>query len=65
MPDKTEKLNRLLRFHRQHVFDEKIGDAHHRAILRLKKSRTFANMCEANRERANIRAGERLTSMGY
>lgn len=59
------KLQRLLRYHRQHVFDERTGDAHGRAIDRLKRTRTFKAMCDANRERANIRRGEYLTRLGY
>ena len=58
------KLERLLRYHRQRVFDSN-GDAHHRALLRLKKTKTFAAMTALNREAASIRLGERLTAMGY
>jgi hypothetical protein len=59
------KLERLLRYHRQRVFDEKTGDAHGRALGRLKKTKTFRAMCEANRERQGIARGARLTGMGY
>jgi hypothetical protein len=59
------KLERLLRYHRQRVFDEKTGDAHARAIGRLKKTKTFRAMCEANRELESILLGAHLTNMGY
>ena len=57
------KLERLLRYHRQHVFDEKTGDAHTRAILRLKKTKTFKAMCERNDAMDRQRASERWLSM--
>jgi hypothetical protein len=60
-----DKLNRLLRKHRQHVFDEKTGDAHARAIKRLKKTQTFRLMAASNEVLAAIRAGKRLTRLGY
>ena len=45
------KLERLLRFHRQNVFveDEQVADRHHRALLRLKKTRAFREMCQARK----------------
>ena len=55
------KLERLLRFHRQHVFACDVsGDRHHRALLRLKKTETFKAMCQHNREMAIYRASEKL-----
>lgn len=60
-----EKLRRLLRYHRQRVFDEVTGDIHARAIDRLKRTKTYRDMCDANRDRASIRIGESLTRMGY
>ena len=60
-----EKLRRLLRYHRRHVFDEVTGDAHGRALDRLKRTKTYKAMCDANRDRASIRIGESLTRMGY
>lgn len=60
-----KKLERLLRYHRQRVFDEVTGDAHGRALDRLKKTKTFRAMCEGNRERQSIARGARLTNMGY
>ena len=59
------KLQRLLRLHRQHVFDDDIGIYHHKALLRLKKTKTFKAYCEANRQAEQYRAGERLARMGY
>lgn len=38
---KERKVRRLLRYHRRRVFDPITGDAHERAIKRLKKTRTF------------------------
>ena len=59
-----DKLVWLLRYHRQHVFDAN-GDAHHRAILRLKKTQTFKALVRHNQEHHSRLAGERLTRMGY
>lgn len=60
-----KKLERLLRYHRQRVFDEQTGDAHGRAIARLKRTQTYKALCAANRDRARIRHEESLTRMGY
>jgi hypothetical protein len=60
-----EKLTRLLRYHRQRVFDATTGDMHHRAILRLKLTTTFKNMAERNADRARQRYADALTRMGY
>jgi hypothetical protein len=58
---KHEKVQALLRFHRQHVFDDgAAGDRHHRALLRIKKTRAFAAMCDDNRAHADHIASERL-----
>jgi len=54
------KIEKLLAYHRRHVFDEKTGGAHERAIKRLKRTKAFAAMCERNRDNANARASERL-----
>lgn len=56
-----------MRRHRAHVFDEPphVGDAHTRALHRLKKTKTFQAMCDENYQRAQQRAGDRLTGMGY
>jgi len=61
---KFEKLNKLLRHHRQRVFNVN-GDFHHRALLRLKKTATFKAMCADNEYSAQILAGQRLTGMGF
>lgn len=58
----TDKLTRLLRFHRQNVFNEHNGDAHHRALLRLKRTQTYQAMCQANRDAADYRKSMRLLS---
>jgi hypothetical protein len=62
--ERVEKLNKLLRKHRQCVFGV-TGDLHHRAMLRLKRTATFKAMCRNNEYAAQVRAGERLTGMGY
>ena len=56
------KLNRLIRYHRQNVFNETQGDAHFRALMRLKKSKTFAAYCQQNRDADLHRKSERLLS---
>jgi hypothetical protein len=57
------KLEKLLRYHRQHVFDDKTGDLHARAIVRLKRTRTFKDMCQRNDDAARQRTSERWLSM--
>lgn len=57
------KLEKLLRYHRQNVFDEKTGNLHARAIMRLKRTRTFKDMCQRNEDAARQRASERWLSM--
>ena len=57
-----DKLQRLLRFHRQNVFNETNGDAHGRALHRLKRSATFKAYCAANEADSRYRASERLLS---
>jgi len=59
-----EKLQRLMRYHRQNVFGPN-GDAHDRALLRLKNTKTFKRMCQDNRDRAQLRQERRLEGMGY
>lgn len=55
----VEKLERLLRHHRQRVFDPN-GAAHARAIRRLKATRTarddYQKRADATRHRASERA---------
>ena len=53
------KAEKLVRFHRLHVFDEN-GDKHTRAIRRV--NRLLEPM---RRERHNQIIGDRLTRMGY
>lgn len=62
--DRIAKLERLLRYHRQRVFDAN-GDLHHRAILRLKRTATFKRLAANNIAAAQQRLGDRLTGMGY
>jgi hypothetical protein len=57
------KLESLLRFHRQNVFNEHNGDAHHRALLRLKRTKAYRDMCEANRQAAEHGKSMRMLSM--
>ena len=57
------KLESLLRFHRQNVFSEHNGDAHHRALLRLKRTKAYRDLCESNRQAANHRKSIRMLSM--
>lgn len=61
----TRKLDKLLRQHRQRVFDDRTGDAHHRAIARLKRTMTFKALSWVRHYEAMLRAGKRLTRMGY
>jgi hypothetical protein len=60
-----EKLARLMRVHRLNAFDDDAatGDRHHRALMRLKRTRTFDAMCRATEDRARDRASERLLRM--
>lgn len=59
------KLARALRQHRQRVFDPRSGEAHERALRRLKRTATFRCLCRDNADAARLRAGERLAAMGY
>jgi len=56
------KLDRLLRYHRQNVFDACAlkADRHERALKRLKKTKTYVALCEENREAERHRASMRL-----
>lgn len=58
--DMESKLTRLLRWHRQNVFNESDGEAHSRAIARLKNTATARRIFEARAEMARHRAGQRL-----
>jgi hypothetical protein len=64
-PDLIEKVQRLIRRHRQNAFNEDNGEAHVRAIRRLKNTKTFKRMCQDNRDRAQLRQERRLEGMGY
>jgi hypothetical protein len=57
------KLQSLLRFHRQNVFNEHNGEAHYRALIRLKRTKAYREMCEANRQAADHRRSMRFLSM--
>jgi hypothetical protein len=56
------KLERLLRYHRQHVWsnDTAESDRHERALKRLKKTKTFLAMCDARRAADDHRRSMRL-----
>ena len=57
-----QKLVRLLRYHRQRVFDPQQGDRHHRAILRLKRTVTARAVFARTAADAARRYSERLLS---
>lgn len=62
----ARKLERLLRRHRQHVFDTgQDADLHHRAILRLKRTTTARAVGWQRHFNNMIRVGHRLEGMGY
>lgn len=61
----TRKYEQLVRRHRQHVFDERAGDAHHRAILRLQKTVTSKAMAFDRWATRQERIGRELSGMGY
>lgn len=61
----TRKLERLIWRHRTRVFDAGAGDAHRRAILRLKRTVTYRAHCWERYYAGLVRAGDRLTRMGY
>ena len=54
------KLEKLLRYHRQRVLDDITGELHERALKRLKRTRTFKDMCERRQDAARHRLSERL-----
>lgn len=57
METKEQKLERLLRYHRKHCFE---SDAHVRAIIRLKRTKTARDIFGARREAEEHRRGQRL-----
>jgi hypothetical protein len=66
MLPKESKLELLIRHHRSHVFDAApAGDRHTRAIVRLKRTKIAQAIYDERRYAASVRAGERLTGMGY
>ena len=58
------KLERLLRFHRQNIFNSS-GEYHHRAILRLKRTTTFKALERQNDNHASECMARKLERMGY
>ncbi len=56
---KEDKLERLLRYHRQRVFGPS-GDAHSRAIGRLKKTVTFREMTKKRADDADYRRSQKI-----
>jgi len=42
------------------VFDDITGELHERALKRLKRTRTFKDMCERRQDAARHRSSERL-----
>ena len=59
------KLERLIRQHRQRVFDPESGDAHTRAIHRLKSTATWAELKRLNEDAERQREDAKLERMGY
>ena len=58
------KLFTLIRFHRHNAFNAKSGDAHTRAIVRLKRTRTFAQYSDDRQHAASQRLLARLDREG-
>ena len=56
------KLQRLLALHRSHVFDEDefTANIHHKALMKLKDTHTFKQMCEDIRDAEMQRGSDRL-----
>lgn len=54
------KLERLLRFHRQRVFDERTGDLHASAVRRLKRTATFRRVNETRQSALEHRRGQTM-----
>ena len=59
------KLEKLLRYHRQNVFDNDIAkaDRHERALKRLKKTQSYKDMCKARREYSDSLKSDRFLYM--
>lgn len=58
----VDKLEKLLRLHRNKVFDYNLftANAHYRALLRLKRTVTYKKMCGRVRSDADQRKSERM-----
>jgi hypothetical protein len=54
----VEDYERAIRRHRQNVFNEKNGDCHERAIIRLKNTKTMRAVYAANKQRADERRSD-------
>lgn len=61
----AKKYDRLVRMHRQNVFDERSGDAHSRAIGRLQRTTTSMAMAFDRWSGRQVRLGQQLSAMGY
>ena len=59
------KLQRLVRYHRQRVFDPRSGDAHTRAIHRLHATMTARAWAYERDAVRQIQIGNQLARMGY
>ena len=57
------KLEKLIRYHRQNVFNDNNGDNHHRAIVRLKQTKTWKIMIQDRQDQASYRQYKRLAGM--
>ena len=59
-----EKLDRLLRWHRQNVFEDgETGERHARALRRLKQTATARSIFAAREDASRDRASARLLRM--
>jgi hypothetical protein len=59
-----ERLEKLLRSHRAHVFDEVGGERHVRMVERLKRTKTFKDACARRRAAAGYRREAALDRQG-
>lgn len=58
-----QKLDRLMRHHRMHAFDDRSGPAHERALRRLKNTKVAAAVFLRRQNAADDRVSERLLRM--
>lgn len=63
--DLKEKMERLIRRHRMLVWDSRTGDAHSRAIHRLKCTVTALAVSFDREAGRQVRVGQALSAMGY